>query len=165
MGRITAITHSEQNQRGSRLATGPAANVIEGMGVSSGDERTQGTVEYSTNDVMDVGEGEEPDKTHEVLVIQRAARRYLKRRNEDRSESNDMLTIGRDRLFRDCKKSAGDIHARYRKIYLGPVPHLLLCVEWIVTRAQSLKNIIKAQRRDATLTELSDLISQQQQMR
>jgi hypothetical protein len=146
---------------------GPATDRIDVVDIFEGDERVEGIAEYSANDAVDAGE-EEPDKTNEALVIQRAARRYLTRCSE--GPSNDTLAIGRDRLFRDYKKSARDVHARYRMIYLGPVPHLLLCVEWIATRAQSLKKNAKVQRRDATLPdgnlqELSDLIAQQQQMR
>jgi hypothetical protein len=139
---------------------GPAADRIDGEDIFDGDQLV---AEYSANDAVDTGEAEEPDRTIEALTIQRAARRHILKRTE--GVSNDALTIGRDRLFKDCKKSARDVHRRYRKIYLGPVPHLLLCVELIATRAQSRKDFIKVRRRDATLQELSDLIAQQQQMR
>ena len=163
--KIDAIIDTHEHPGGSSMTTaghGSATDRIDGMDILNGDERAEGMVEYSANDAVDAG-GEEPDKTIEALVIQRAARRYLIKRGEGRS--NDILTVGRDRLFRTCKTSARDVHLRYRKIYLGPVPHLLLCVEWIATRAQALKNSIKTRRTDATLQELSDLIAQQKEMR
>jgi hypothetical protein len=164
--RIDTITDSNENPGGSGMTTtghGPAADRIDGVDIFEGDERAEGIAEYSVDDAVDTSKGEEPDRTIEALIIQRAARRHMLKRIE--GISNDTLTIGRDRLFKACKKSVHDVHRRYRKIYLGPVPHLLLCVEWIATRAQYRKNIIKARRRDATLQELSDLIAQQPQMR
>jgi hypothetical protein len=159
------VTHSNENSGDSGPTTiipSPATDRIDGMDTFDSNERAEGIAEYSAMDAVEAGE--EPDKTNEALIIQRAARRYLKRRNE--GYSGNTLTIGRDRLFKLCKKYVRGVHATYRKIYLGPVPHLLLCVEWIVNRAQSLKDSIKAQRAKSTvLQELSDLMAQQQQMR
>ena len=132
-------------------------------GVSNGDQRGEDLVEYTAQDAVAAGDREEPNKTKEVLVIQRAARRYLLKHVE--GVSNDVLTIGRQRLFKLCKASANDVHANYRKIYLGPIPHLLLCLEWIVTRAQDSKNVIKGRRGEATLQELSELIVEHKEMR
>jgi len=123
--------------------------------VSSGDQRGEDLVEYTAQDA--VGDGEETDKTKEAVVIQRAARRHLFKHVEE--SSNDALTIGRQRLFKSCKASVNDVHVKYRKFYLGPIPHLLLCLEWTVTRAQVSKNVIKG-RRAETLLELSELITE-----
>ena len=131
--------------------------------VFNGDQRGEDLVEYTAQDAVAAGDREEPNKTKEVVIIQRAARRYLFKRVEE--SSNDALTIGRQRLFRLCKASANEVHVKYRKIYLGPIPHLLICLEWIVTRAQDSKDAIKGRRGEATLQELSDLIVEHKEIR
>ena len=131
--------------------------------VSSGDQRGEDLVEYTAQDAVAAGDKEEPDKTKAAVVIQRATRRHLLKHVEE--NPNDALTIGRRRLFKLCKASTDDIHVKYRKIYLGPIPHLLLCLEWIVTRAQDSKNAIKGQRAEATLQELSELIGEHKEIR
>jgi hypothetical protein len=122
----------------------------------------ENAVEYSADDAVEPGNGEGPDKSKEAIIIQRAVRRYL-------GSPSDKLKIERDRLFNACKTSANAVHAGYRKVYLGPVPHLLLCVEWIISCAQSSKDTIKSRRKEASLQEslqeLSDLSSQQTQIR
>ena len=128
--------------------------------IPSGDQRAEGLAEYTAQDADD---SEETDRTKEVIVIQRAARRHFFKDIEEHSSNG--LTKGRDRLFRSCKASADAVHPKYRNIYLGPVPHLLLCVEWIATRAEELKNAIKARRVEATLQEKSDLMLQHKQIR
>ena len=132
-------------------------------GVSNGDQRGEDLAEYSAQDAVAVGDGEETDKTKGVVVIQRATRRYLHKHVEE--SSNDALAIGRQRLFKLCKASVNDVHVKYRKIYLGPIPHLLLCLEWIVTRAQTSKDAIKGRRVEATLQELSELMIEHKDIR
>lgn len=110
--------------------------------IPSGDRRAEGLAEYTAQDADD---SEETDRTEEVIVIQRAARRHFFKVVEE--DSSNALTKGRNRLFKSCKASTDAVHAKYRKIYLGPVPHLLLCVEWIVTRAEESKNAIKVRFR------------------
>ena len=130
-------------------------------------ERLEEVAEYSADDVTNIGEGEGPDRSKEALIIQRAVCRYLQKCIE--AGSDDKLKARRDRFFNACKVSASAVHLRYQKIYLGPVPHLLLCVEWIISRAQaskdSIKALIKARCADTTLQGLSDLTSQQTHMR
>jgi hypothetical protein len=141
-----------------------AADGSDSLGdVPSGDRRAEGLSEYGAQDADHADDGEEPDRTEEAKVIQRAARRYFLKDTEE--HSNDALKKGRHRLFKSCKASANAVHANYRKFYLGPVPHLLLCVEWIVARAQDSKNAIKARRAEATLQEKSDLILLHKEMR
>jgi len=141
--------------------------------IPSGDQQTsEGLSEYTAQDTVDMGDSKEPDKTKEARVIQKAVRRYILKdtqveENNIEEDSNDALTKGRNRLFKSCKASAKAVHVRYRKFYRGPVPHLLLCLEWIVARAQDSKNAIKARRVEAscTLQEKSDLIAQHKLMR
>ena len=180
-----SMYHQDHHPRGVDVGTAPHAdsgsfimaigNASASHGTDSPDDiphgeqqTTEGLAEYTAQGAADVGDGEEPEKTKEARIIQRAARRYILKA-EDHIEENvndrDALAKGRNRLFRSCKASAKAVHVKYRKIYLGPVPHLLLCLEWIITRAQDSKNAIKAQRVEATLQEKSDLIVQHKLMR
>lgn len=153
--------------------TSAAQGIDDPDGISSGDQQTtEGLAEYTAQDAVDVGDGEEADKTKEARTIQKAARRYILKDTQVEEHyteeiSNDALLKGRNRLFKSCKASAKAVHVKYRKVYLGPLPHLLLCLEWIVTRAQDSKNAIKARRDEATVTlqERSDLIVQHKLMR
>jgi hypothetical protein len=141
-----------------------ASHGIDSLGdIPSDSRRAEGLADYDAKDAVDANDGEVPNMTEVAIVIQRAARHHFFKGTEE--HSNDPLRIGRQRLFKSCKASADAIHTKYRKLYLGPVPHLLLCVEWIVTRAQDLKNVIKARRAEAALQEKSDLIVQYKQMR
>ena len=112
-------------------------------------------------DTVDIDDGQGPDKLKETLIIQRAACRYFLNRIE--GSSNDKLNINYH--FEACKASANAVPAGYRMIYLGPVPHLLLCLEWIISCAQGSKDKIKARRAEATPQMLLDLSSRQTQMR
>ena len=162
----TAISHDNTSPSRSEIAGQLAAlDEVQETRDLSGDqlERLGEVAEYSAEDVANIGEGEGPDKSKEALIIQRAVRRYLQKRIE--ADSDDKLTTKRDGFFNACKASASAVHARYQKIYLGPVPHLLLCLEWIISRAQRSKRAIKARRADATLQALSDLSSQQTQIK
>lgn len=127
------------------------ANGTDGLGdIPSSDQGgVEGFTEYTAQDAVDPGDGEEFDKTKAVQVIQRAARHHILKQIEE--SSNDTLTIGRHRLFKSCKASATVVHVKYRKTYLGPVPHLLLCLDWLVTRAQSSRADIKRWRAEATV--------------
>ncbi|KAH9016161.1 hypothetical protein EDB85DRAFT_1898307 [Lactarius pseudohatsudake] len=136
-----------------------ATDGIDGMGDLTSYQRGEEAAEYSEDDAFDIGDGEGPDRSREALIIQKAARRYLLKHS-----SSDKLKTKRDRHFEACKASADVVHARYRGVYLGPVPHLLLCLEWIIPSARASKDTIKARCRDATLQELSDLMSKQTQM-
>ena len=142
--------------------TSAADGINSAEDIPSGNRRGEGLVEYAAQDADD---GEELDWANEVEIIQRAARRHFFRETEE--QSTDALKRGRNRLFRLCRASANAVHAKYRKIYLGPVPHLLLCVEWIVTHAQESKDAFKARRKQVgmTLQEKSDLIIQHKHIR
>ncbi|KAH9013087.1 hypothetical protein EDB85DRAFT_2281005 [Lactarius pseudohatsudake] len=147
-------------------ASGQVPDGIDGTGDISGHQHVEEAVEYSTDDAIDIGDGEGSeslDRSREASIIQKAVRRYLLESGE--GTSDDRLKIGRDRLFKACKASANAVHARYRKIYLGPVPHLLLCLEWIISSARTSKTTIKTRRaQKVALQELLDLMLQQTQM-
>ena len=156
---------SDENQGGSTAAAAKQVTDTDEADGTPGNQHGEGVGEYSADDAVDIGDAEGPDRSREALIIQRAARRYLRKRME--GSSDDKLKIGRDRLFKACKASANDVHARYQKIYLGPIPHLLLCLEWIISSAQTSKTTIKARRAqtEATLQELSDLTLEQTEMK
>jgi hypothetical protein len=169
---VSTISHADS---GSSVVEIGHASAAYGIGnpddIPSGDQQiTEGLAEYTAQDAVGVDYGEEPDKTKEARVIQKAARRYILKDTQAEEyyieeNSIDSLTKGRNRLFKSCKSSAKAVHVKYRKVYLGPVPHLRLCLEWIVTRAQDSKNAMKARRVEATLQEKSDLILQHKLMR
>lgn len=165
--RSGGFASAHANSRPSEVTIGghvtSPADGLDGLGdMPNNDQRVEGVSEYTAQDASEASDGEEPEVTKEAIIIQRAARRFLKHIEI----SNDVLTIGRQRLFRSCKASANDVHVKYRKIYLGPVPHLLLCLEWLVTRTQGLKTAIKRRRGQATLLqEKLDLNVEHKQMR
>ncbi|KAH9009229.1 hypothetical protein EDB84DRAFT_1584162 [Lactarius hengduanensis] len=161
----TIVAH--ENTGGPHVAiSGQVPDGIGGTGDISGHQHVEEAVEYSTDDAIDMGDGEGSeslDRSREASIIQKAVRRYLLESGE--GTSDDRLKIGRDRLFKACKASANAVHARYRKIYLGPVPHLLLCLEWIISSARTSKTTIKTRRaQKVALKELLDLMLQQTQM-
>jgi len=153
---------SDENPGRSYVAAARQVTATDEADGTPGDQHGEGVAEYSADDAVEIGDAEGPDRSKEALIIQRAARRYLQQRME--GSSDDKLKIGRDRLFKACKASANAVHARYRKTYLGPVPHLLLCLEWIISSPQASKGTIKARRAEATLQELSDLTFEQTEM-
>ena len=171
--RVVDVSTASHGDSGSSVGHASVAHEIDSPDdIPSGDQQgTEGLAEYTAQDAVDVGDGGEADKTKEARVIQKAARRYILKdiQAEERyieENSNNALTKGRNRLFKSCRASAKAVHVKYRKIYLGPLPHLLLCLEWIATRAQDSKNAIKARRVEATLLqEKSDLIEQHKLMR
>jgi hypothetical protein len=141
------------------------ADGIDGLGdIPSAGQDAQGLAEYTVQDAIDSGDGEEPDKTKQARVIQRAARHHILKQIKE--SSNNALAIGRRRLFKSCKASMNKVHVKYRKIYLGPVPHLLLCLEWLVTRVESSKADLKRRRAEATvLQEKLELTAEHKLMR
>ncbi|KAH8984689.1 hypothetical protein EDB92DRAFT_2033428 [Lactarius akahatsu] len=166
-GHPSATITTRENTGGPHVAIyGQVTDGIDGTGDLSGYQHVEEAVEYSADDAIDIGDGEGPDsldRSREASIIQKAVRRYLLESVE--ASSDDELKIGRDRLFKACKASANAVHPRYRKIYLGPVPHLLLCLERIISSARKSKDKIKARRAGATLQELSDLAFQQTEMK
>ncbi|KAH9172874.1 hypothetical protein EDB89DRAFT_2069331 [Lactarius sanguifluus] len=166
-GHPIATIDTHENTGGPHVAiSGQVPDGIDGSGDISGHQHVEEAVEYSTDDAIDIGDGEgleSRDRSREASIIQKAVRRYLLDSGE--GSSDDKLKIGRDRLFKACKASANAVHARYRKIYLGPVPHLLLCLEWIISSARTSKTTIKTRRaQKVALRELLDLMLQQTQM-
>jgi hypothetical protein len=164
--KIDIIADSKENSGGSGVTMAGHDSATGGhdwVDILDGGEHAEWKAAHLANDdIIEAGE-EESDETHSAVVIQRAARRYILERAEE--SSPETLTKERNRLYRACKASANTVHARYRKIYLGPVPHLLLCLGWIATRAQASMDLAKNQRTEPTLQELPDLTDQQKLMR
>ena len=121
-GDHSSTTIDSLENRGSYAAIAGQDTATDGANGTSGDQDIEGAAEYSADDAVDIGDTEGQDKSKEALTIQKAVRRYLHKRIEGCSD--DKLKVGRDRLFKACKVSAGAVHAKYRKIFLGPVPLL-----------------------------------------
>ena len=157
---ITTIGPREITGGSDRAITGQVAvtDGIAGTGDLTGYQRVDEASGDSAGGIVDIGDGE---GLKAGLVIERAVRRYFLKQTE--RSLNDKLKIGYH--FEACKKFVHNVHAGYRMIYLGPVPHLLLCLEWIISCAQESKDTIKARCAKATLQKLSDLTSQQTQIR
>ena len=76
-------------------------------------------------------------------VFQHAYRCLIKRRGKG---DEGPLAIKRNRLFLECSSAAEKIQweqCRYRFLFLGPLPHLLLCLEKASNHAYNTKNRLK----------------------
>ncbi|KAF8151989.1 hypothetical protein K438DRAFT_1988110 [Mycena galopus ATCC 62051] len=109
-----------------------------------------------------------------ALVIQQAFKRghrRVERRKAEMTKSN--LAASCASIFAMCLKEAEGIDwpgRAYRLRYLGPLPHLLLCLDVVLTTAQKQKKQIKKDLREATheklealdkqLTQLTDALKQ-----
>jgi hypothetical protein len=87
-----------------------------------------------------------PERSLAVVVIEKSYRRALERRNAfpDRGMSSAlrlhfMKCLDHSRTMNWGKES-------YRFIYLGLLPHLLLCLNWLIVKAQESKQNIKNRR-------------------
>ena len=76
-------------------------------------------------------------------VFQHAYQRLIKRRGKG---DEGPLAIKRNRLFLECSSAAEKIkwgRSRYRFLFLGPLPHLLLCLEKANNHAHNTKDQLK----------------------
>ena len=98
---------------------------------------------------VDVAEHEEEIATFTeaqlaaAKVIQLAYQRFIKHRGQ---EDVDPLATQRNRLFLECRSAAEKIQWErrcYRFLFLGPLPHLLLCLEKANNHAHNTKNRLK----------------------
>ena len=111
---------------------------------------------------VDVAEHEEEIATFTqsqraaAKVFQHAYQRLIQRRGQ--GEENP-LAIKRSRLFLKCLSAAEEIHwkqRRYRFLFLGPLPHLLLCLEKANNHAYSTKNRLKERFKTAYHRDLDE---------
>jgi len=92
-----------------------------------------------------------------VSIIQRAYRRWLSRR---RAVSKQGLSSLRSHFFTLCLKESHEIvwtKSTYKRIFLGPLPHVLLCLNIAHENAQLEKTRIKKGLRDADHEHLEEL--------
>ncbi|KAJ6519176.1 hypothetical protein C8R45DRAFT_1204389 [Mycena sanguinolenta] len=109
-----------------------------------------------------------------ALVIQQAFKRAHRRAEKRKAEmAKPSLSASCANFFAICLKEAEGIdwpNKAYRLRYLGPLPHLLLCLDVVLTAAQKQKRQIKKDLREATheklealdkqLTQLTDALKQ-----
>ncbi|KAJ7171712.1 hypothetical protein C8R43DRAFT_1231226 [Mycena crocata] len=97
-------------------------------------------------------------------VIQRAFKRVNKRAHKRTAElAESSLAAGCAGFFMACLKEAGSMewpNQEYRLRFLGPLPHLLLCLDIIHTTAQKQKKQIKSDLREAKHEKLEALDKQ-----
>ncbi|KAF7367508.1 UvrD-like helicase ATP-binding domain-containing protein [Mycena sanguinolenta] len=107
-------------------------------------------------------------------VIQQAFKRAQRRAERRKAEmAKPNLSASCSNLFVICLKEAEGIdwpNKTYKLQYLGPLPHLLLCLDVVLTTAQKQKKQIKKDLREATheklealdkqLTQLTDVLKQ-----
>lgn len=104
------------------------------------------------------------EEIHAALVIQQAFKRGQKRverRNAEMAKSN--LAASCASFFAICLKEAEGIDwpdRAYRFRYLGPLPHLLLCLDVVLSTAQKQKKQIKKDLREAKHEKLEALDKQ-----
>ncbi|TFY53518.1 hypothetical protein EVG20_g10077, partial [Dentipellis fragilis] len=81
----------------------------------------------------------------------------------NKGQPKEGLPAARQRLFRECRThaSAPAIHGPYRCLYLGPLPHLLLCLEWTLNQAKMVKKHAKRQMVKTGLHELDEVMERQ----
>ncbi|KAA1475419.1 hypothetical protein DENSPDRAFT_842194 [Dentipellis sp. KUC8613] len=128
--------------------------------------------EFSEADMQDRYARPEID-THDAgasTAQELAAIKFQKafRRRQDRMKARpkEGLPAARQRLYRECLSVDDDarIQGRYRYLYLGPLPHLLLCLEWTLNKAKSVKAHAKRQMSKVTLHELDEVMERQTAM-
>jgi hypothetical protein len=96
----------------------------------------------STAGLLSAAENEDRNRAASVFI--RLYRRSLRRR------ANNVLTgipTTRAAQITKCFNEVGNIewasNSHYRRIFLGPLPHLLTCVETLIAKAHAEKNKIK----------------------
>ncbi|TFY66231.1 hypothetical protein EVG20_g4858 [Dentipellis fragilis] len=94
--------------------------------------------------------------------IQKAARQML-RRMKARPQNGRAAAL--QRLFRTCKAESEHLaKVSYRAIYLGPLPHLLLCLEWMLNKLKEVKAHAKRKSDQLNLQELTEAMERQTRM-
>jgi hypothetical protein len=90
-------------------------------------------------------------------LIQRAYKRVVRHR---RGKSREALSVARAVHFTTCWRQAQEMlwpYRYYRLLFLGPLPHVLLCLDSVYTYASSTKAKMKKRLQVAKHEELEDL--------
>ncbi|KAJ7139425.1 hypothetical protein C8R44DRAFT_764441 [Mycena epipterygia] len=108
------------------------------------------------------------EDVHAALVIQRAFKRVHKRASRRKVEmAESSLVAGCAVFFVACLKEAAAIewaNQDYRLRFLGPLPHLLMCLDVVHTTAQKQKKHIRKDLREAKHEKLEALDKQLMQL-
>lgn len=106
-----------------------------------------------------------------AVKIQRAYRRVIKRRRyhqEQAARRKHSMAASRARLFTDCLKESRGIDwtkRSYRLLFLGILPHLLICLEWTLETARVNKaDATRSRKKGASYDKLYELILCQKDM-
>ena len=106
---------------------------------------TSASEESDIMDHVDTGTSEEQLET--VQRVQQIFRRKLKRRN---AAAKGGSAASRARFFDACLDQVRDVNwapgSPYRIVYLGLLPHILLCLEWLKKSATELREGVKKKR-------------------
>jgi hypothetical protein len=100
---------------------------------------------YTANVDSDNNRPRSPEMSLAVVIIEKSYRRALERRNV----FPDRRISGLHSHFMECLNHSRNMKWRkdsYRFIYLGLLPHLLLCLNWLIDKAQESKQKIKKRR-------------------
>ena len=98
------------------------------------------------------------EKIHATRVFETAYRKVLARRHKT---TKTVEEASRTSFFEACLVEASKMDwpygGYYRKLFLGPLPHLLVCLGWILSYATKAKDKAKKRYKVATHQELDDI--------
>ncbi|KAJ3908266.1 hypothetical protein F5879DRAFT_367138 [Lentinula edodes] len=92
-----------------------------------------------------------------ATIIQLAYRHYISRKTKERSQ----LAVSRDKWFNEYSKVINIQGGRYRKMMLGPLPHILVFIDLLHIGTQELKNSTKKRLRLPLKSEEADSLDKQ----
>lgn len=84
----------------------------------------------------------EPPAAHteeEIASARLIARAYKYSLARRRGAPKKGLAEARARWYNNCRQRSQDLHSSYRRLYLGPLPHALVCLEDVVDYAGKAK--------------------------
>ncbi|KAH7874451.1 uncharacterized protein C8R40DRAFT_1108966 [Lentinula edodes] len=124
----------------------------------------QQTIPSSIDNTLDNPLVQEPeileateDEHQNATIIQQAYRRYSTRKAKERTQ----LSVSRDKWFDEYLKMKGVPDGRYRKMMLGPLPHILVFIDLLHIGTQELKNSTKKRLRLPLKSEEADSLDKQ----
>ncbi|KAJ3997585.1 hypothetical protein F5050DRAFT_1750599 [Lentinula boryana] len=120
----------------------------------------QQAIPFSINGPL-VDETEIPEPTeHEhrnATIIQQAYRRYAHRKAKQRTQ----LAVSRNKWFNEYLKLDDIQNGRYRKMMLGPLPHIMVFLDLLHIGTQDSKNSTKRRLRLPLISEEAGLLDKQ----
>ncbi|KAI0042889.1 hypothetical protein FA95DRAFT_510755 [Auriscalpium vulgare] len=89
-----------------------------------------------------------------ATILQAAARKMLQGR---KNRPQDVCSEARTRIARDCLaqvQSMARCSPVYAVLYVGALPRVLVCLQWVLARASEVKGSVKQRRKEASLKAL-----------